>query len=156
MVSGAWKTLSPYWWVGPLKYRRRIDIVDDTGRRRQKSTNATCAPYQRRITDKRGGVTHRELLSYQLYGRSTPDRRASGQDDDDSTGFGNVEREAMNVARTYVTRRSSARWRAVACASVWVLSFLFSFIVPFGSRRCFFCVFLFGKTSPTVYISCTE
>ena len=156
MVSEAWKTLSPYRWVGPLTYRRRIDIVDDTGRRRRASTNITCALYQRRITDKRGGVAHGDLLSYQLYERSISDRRASGQDDDDSTGLGNVEKEVMGIARTYVMRGSSVRWRAVARASVWVLSFLFFFIVPFGSRHCFFCVFLFDKTSPTAYISCTE
>ena len=155
MVSEAWKTLSPYRWVGSPKYRRRIDIVDDTGRRRM-STNATCAPYQRRIVDKRGEVSHGDLLSYQLHVCSISDRCASGQDDDDSTSFGNVEKEAMGIARPYVTRGSSVRWCVVACASVWVLSFLFSFIVLFRSRRCFFCAFLFDKTSPTAYISCTE
>ena len=51
MVSEAWKTLSPYRRVGPPKYRRMIDIVGDTGRRRRASTNTTCALYQRRITD---------------------------------------------------------------------------------------------------------
>ena len=86
-----------------------IDIVGDTGRRRRASTNTTCALYQRRITDQRGGVVHGDLLSYQLYERSIPDRRASGQDDDDSTGFGNVEKEVMGIAGTYVTRGSSVR-----------------------------------------------
>ena len=109
MVSEAWKTLSPYRWVGPPTYRRRIDIVDDIGRRRRASTNTTCAPYQRRITDKRGGVVHGDLLSYQLYERSISDRRASGQDDGDSTGLGNVEKEVMGIARTYVMRGTSQK-----------------------------------------------
>ena len=76
----------------PVSRPAEISTEDRHRRRRQKSTNATCAPYQRRITDKRGGVTHRELLSYQLYEHSIY-----------------VERETMSVARTYVTRRSSAR-----------------------------------------------
>ena len=54
-------------------------------------------------------MVHGDLLSYQLYERSIPDRRASGQDDDDSTGFDNVEKEVMGIAGTYVTRGSSVR-----------------------------------------------
>ena len=155
MVSEAWKTQSPYEWVGSPKYWRRVDIVDDTDRRRT-LTNVTCAPYQRRIVNKRGEVSHGDLLSYQLHALSISDRRASGQDDDDLTGFGNVEKWAMGIVRPYVTRGSSVRWCAVVCASVWVLSFLFSIIVLLGSRHRFFCAFLFDKTSSTAYISCTE
>ena len=155
MVSGAWKTQSPYRWVNSLKYRWRVDIVDDTDRRRT-PTNVTCAPYQRRIIDKRGEASCGDLLSYQLHTLSISDRRASGQDNDDSTGLSNVEKRAMGIARSYVTRRSSVRWWAVACASVWVFSFFFSFIVLLGSQHRFFCAFLFDKTSSTAYISCTE
>ena len=44
------------------------------------------------------------LLSYEVVGTS-----ASGQDDDDSTGLGNVEKEVIGFARTYVMRGSSVR-----------------------------------------------
>ena len=43
-------------------------------------------------------MAHGDLLSYQLYERSISDRRASGQDDDDLTGLGNVEKEVMGIA----------------------------------------------------------
>ena len=87
-------------------------------------------------------MVHGDLLSYQLYERSIPDSRASGQDDDDSTGFGNVEKEVIGGPMSRGEAPSDdVRWRAQVFESfpffspllflsdLDIVSFVFSFSI---------------------------
>ena len=75
-------------------------------------------------------MSHGDLLSYQLHARSISDRRASDQDDDDLTGFGNVEKGP------WVSRGPMSRGEAPSDDVQWRVQVFESF--PFSSPLLFF------------------